>query len=372
MEVGQKPTLGMGYGARVLVPAKHTIWGGSLLPTVMVLLAASVAVAIAYPGVPTSSPWLVAAMLAASVAVIPIARDILVVGSGPSAAIVSAILGNQPGTRAIYQASTVSDVSHILGSSAIGKVIVADNVDLDAISGLSDLRGVRPSIIDATDAVGDLLGRLPVQLVDADAIQSAVEGQSLGFRFVKRSIDLAFSLGLGILILPIIPLAALAIRIDSPGSIFYSQERVGLNGKLFRIYKFRSMRQDAERNGAVWAQAGDARITRVGRFIRLTRIDELPQLWNVLRGDMTLVGPRPERPEFTSMLEQEIPGYGLRSKVKPGLTGWAQVSYRYTNSVAETRTKLEYDLYYVKFASIGLDLRILVRTVAVVIKMRGC
>lgn len=372
MDVGQKSTLGLGYDARVLVPARQSIRGGSFLPTLMVLFALSVGVAIASPSVPMTSPWLVAAMLIASVATLPVARDILVAGSGPSAAIVSAILGNEPGRRVVYQATNVSDASHILDSTAIRKVIVADNVDAKAISGLSDLRGIRPSIMDATDAVGDLLGRLPVQLVDARTIRYAVEDQSVAFRFVKRTVDLAFSLSLGLLILPIIPLAALAIRIDSPGSIFYSQERVGLNGKLFRIYKFRSMRQDAEKHGAVWAKAGDARVTRVGRFIRLTRIDELPQLWNVLRGDMTLVGPRPERPEFTSMLEQEIPGYGLRTKVKPGLTGWAQVSYRYTNSVAETRTKVEYDLYYVKFASIGLDLRILFRTVAVVIKMRGC
>jgi lipopolysaccharide/colanic/teichoic acid biosynthesis glycosyltransferase len=188
----------------------------------------------------------------------------------------------------------------------------------------------------------------------------------------KRAADIAFSVGVGLLVLPIIPLLALVIRLDSPGNPFYSQERVGLNGKVFRIHKFRSMRQDAEKNGAVWAQAADSRVTRTGRFLRLSRIDEIPQLWNVLRGDMTLIGPRPERPVFTSMLELEIPGYELRTLVKPGLTGWAQVSYRYTNSVLETRTKLEYDLYYVKYASIGLDIRILFRTIAVVIKMRGC
>ena len=132
------------------------------------------------------------------------------------------------------------------------------------------------------------------------------------------------------------------------------------------------MRQDAEKNGAAWAKVGDARVTRVGRFLRLTRIDELPQVWNVLRGDMTLVGPRPERPEFTSLLEAEIPSYAERHQVKPGITGWAQVRFRYTSSVRDAEAKLEYDLYYVKYRSLGLDLRVLLQTVLVIIQMRGC
>jgi exopolysaccharide biosynthesis polyprenyl glycosylphosphotransferase len=338
----------------------------------MVLLALAVTFAIVYPGISTGTPWLQVAMLAAAVGFLPRAHDYLIAGSGPSAAIVSAILTNRPGARVVHQAASLRDARSILRSVAVHKVIVADPVEIEEALPLEDARGARPEVVDATDAVGELLGRIPYPLIDAEAIRDAVSHQSLMLRTFKRTVDITFSLGLGLAVLPIIPLVALAIRLDSPGNPFYSQERVGLDGKLFRIHKFRSMREDAENNGAVWAQAGDFRVTRVGRFLRLSRIDELPQLWNVLRGDMTLVGPRPERPEFTSMLEHEIPGYLLRTAVKPGLTGWAQVSYRYTNSVLETRTKLEYDLYYVKYASVGLDLRILLRTIAVVIKMRGC
>ena len=160
--------------------------------------------------------------------------------------------------------------------------------------------------------------------------------------------------------------------LDSPGPVLYRQVRMGRHGRPFVIYKFRSMRPDAERHGGpVWAQADDARVTRVGRFLRRARLDELPQLWNVLRGEMTLVGPRPERPEFAPMLEKAHPGYGLRLLVKPGLTGWAQVCHRYTGTVAETRMKLEYDLYYICHAGHGFDLRVLLRTVGVVLGMKG-
>jgi exopolysaccharide biosynthesis polyprenyl glycosylphosphotransferase len=372
MEVGQKPPLGIGYGAHVLVSEKQPSRTWSLLSSAMVVLALALGVAVASPGIDLPTAWRLLAMLLLTIVIVPGATDILVAGVGPGVAVVSAILGNQPGSRTIYRASTVSEATDVLGSTAIRRVIVADDLDVDAISGLHDIRGVRPSMMDATDAVGDLLGRLPMQLVDADMIQHVGQSQTRIFTVVKRTIDIAFSLTLGLLVLPIIPFAALAIRLDSPGSTFNSQERVGLNGKLFRIYKLRSMRSDAEKHGAVWAQTSDPRVTRIGRFLRLTRIDELPQLWNVLRGDMTLVGPRPERPEFTSLLNKEIPGYSYRTMVKPGLTGWAQVSFRYTSSVADTRTKLEYDLYYVKNASLALDLKILLRTIVVVIKMRGC
>jgi lipopolysaccharide/colanic/teichoic acid biosynthesis glycosyltransferase len=172
-------------------------------------------------------------------------------------------------------------------------------------------------------------------------------------------------------VLPLLPLIALAIRLDSSGPIFYSQRRVGLGGKIFRIYKFRTMRSDAEANGAVWASEKDPRVTNVGSLMRRTRFDELPQLLNVLRGEMSFVGPRPERPEFTDQLAEAFDGYDKRHAVKPGLTGWAQVCYRYTSSIKDTRVKVEYDLYYVKHANFLLDLRILVRTAWVVLRMRG-
>jgi exopolysaccharide biosynthesis polyprenyl glycosylphosphotransferase len=372
MEIGRKSTLGLGYGTHGFPSHKHVFRGSSVVTTLMILLTLAFAFVIVYSGISTSSLWLQLAMLIATVVIVPRAGDYLIAGSGPSVAIISAILDSRPGSRVVHQAASLRDARTILRSVAVQKVIIADSLAYEGSAVLEDVRGTHPAVVDATDAVGELLGRLPYQLIDADAIHEAAARQSLMLRGFKRTFDIAFSLGLGLLILPIIPLVALAIRLDSSGKIFYSQERVGLHGKVFRIYKFRSMRSDAENNGAVWAQAADPRVTRVGQFLRLSRIDELPQLWNVLRGDMTLVGPRPERPEFTSMLEQEIPGYELRTMVKPGLTGWAQVSYRYTNSVLETRSKLEYDLYYVKYGSVALDIKILFRTIAVVINMRGC
>ena len=166
-------------------------------------------------------------------------------------------------------------------------------------------------------------------------------------------------------------LTALAVYLDSDGAILYRQERVGEKGKLFTLFKFRSMRVDAESGTPVWAQDGDDRVTRVGRIIRITRLDELPQLWNVIRGDMSFVGPRPERPYFVEQLASEIPFYQQRHSVKPGITGWAQVKYRYGSSVEDAIEKLRYDLYYIKHVSIALDLSIVFDTVKVILFGHG-
>jgi exopolysaccharide biosynthesis polyprenyl glycosylphosphotransferase len=188
---------------------------------------------------------------------------------------------------------------------------------------------------------------------------------------LKLVTDLLFSALLLLALSPLMAITAIAIKIDSPGPIFYTQWRTGLNGKPFRIYKFRSMAQDAEKYGAQWAQTKDSRITRVGYWMRLLRIDELPQLFNVLRGDMSFIGPRPERPEFDPDLEEQIPYYSLRYLVKPGITGWAQALYPYGSSVKDAYEKLSYDLYYIKNYSIWLDLYILAKTVRVVVMGKG-
>jgi exopolysaccharide biosynthesis polyprenyl glycosylphosphotransferase len=197
---------------------------------------------------------------------------------------------------------------------------------------------------------------------------------SRGFRsswhtdLATRVLDLLTTTALLVLTLPLMLIVVLLIKLDSRGPVFYRQERVGLRGKVFMINKFRSMSCDAEAEGRPrWAQPRDPRITRVGRIIRYARIDELPQLLNVLRGEMCMVGPRPERPYFVDQLSVSIPCYAARHSVKPGITGWAQVNAPYTASIEDTREKLRYDLYYVKHRSIGLYLRILVRTVRVVI-----
>ena len=161
------------------------------------------------------------------------------------------------------------------------------------------------------------------------------------------------------------------VRLSSPGPIFFRQTRVGLGGRNFRVYKFRTMRTEAEVAGAKWATKDDPRVTSVGRFMRKTRFDEVPQLWNVLRGDMGFVGPRPERPEFVPWLAEQIPYFNLRHMIRPGLTGWAQVRYGYGATLEEAREKLEYDLYYIKHMTLGLDLLIMFETVKTIIRRQG-
>jgi exopolysaccharide biosynthesis polyprenyl glycosylphosphotransferase len=189
----------------------------------------------------------------------------------------------------------------------------------------------------------------------------------------KRLLDLmAAGIGL-VLALPVMGIVAAAVRLSSPGAVLYHQARVGMHGRIFMVHKFRSMRQDAEaKTGPVWAsKKGDPRVTPIGRVLRRSRLDELPQLWNVLKGQMSFVGPRPERPEFVNGLIKDIPYYGQRHVVRPGLTGWAQVRYTYGASKEDALEKLQYDLFYIKNLSIALDLYIIFETVKTVILRRG-
>ncbi len=270
----------------------------------------------------------------------------------------------------------IDDITSLVSSMSVDRVVVS----------LSDARGKLPMdrLLDMRLRAGvtfDHLTDVYEQYTGKIAVENLRPSWlifSTGFRktpvllAIKRAMDIVGAcLGL-LLALPIMAVVALAVRLSSPGAILYEQERVGLNGRVFRIHKFRSMRADAEATtGAVWSTANDTRVTRVGRFIRLTRLDELPQLWNVLRGDMSLVGPRPERPEFVSQLTEEIPFYGQRHVVKPGLTGWAQIRYTYGASVEDTIEKLQYDLYYIKNMSVALDAVIAIETLKIIILRRG-
>lgn len=203
--------------------------------------------------------------------------------------------------------------------------------------------------------------------IDISLLQPSWMLFSDGFKYSKRRMmakrlfDLILASLFFLVLWPFMLLTALAVRLDSPGPILYHQVRVGLNGKPFRIYKFRSMRQDAEKNGAVWAKKNDSRVTRVGAFIRNTRLDELPQLYNVLAGQMSFVGPRPERPEFVTELAKQLPFYETRHKVQPGLMGWAQLKYSYGASVDDAKHKLQYDLYYTKNHSFLMDMLIMIQ-----------
>ena len=188
----------------------------------------------------------------------------------------------------------------------------------------------------------------------------------------KRALDVTSALVGLVLLAPVMAIVALLVRLTSKGPVFYHQERVGQGGRVFTVHKFRSMRQDAEaETGAVWAQTNDARLTFVGGFLRRARLDELPQLWNVLVGDMAIVGPRPERPEFVCQLTEQIPFYGLRHTVRPGVTGWAQVRYTYGASVEDSMEKLQYDLFYIKHMTVAFDLFVMFSTVKTVILRRG-
>ena len=190
-------------------------------------------------------------------------------------------------------------------------------------------------------------------------------------QFTRRVASFIASATLLLLFAPFFPIVVLLVRLSSPGPIFIRQVRVGMGGRNFTVYKFRSMRADAEATGAKWAQKNDPRVTRWGLIMRKTRIDEIPQLWCVLKGDMGFVGPRPERPEFVPWLAEQLPFYNLRHVIRPGLTGWAQVRYGYGATLEQAREKLEYDLYYVKHASLGLDLLIMFETIKTILHRKG-
>jgi sugar transferase (PEP-CTERM system associated) len=270
---------------------------------------------------------------------------------------------------------TPADMERLIAQHHVDRIVV----------GLSDRRGKLPvqellrakmagvRVEDATTTYERVTGKIliddlrPSWLIFSDGFRV-----SRVTRLMKRTIDLTLSVALAVVSLPAMLLTALAILIDDGMPILYRQERVGENGRTFVLSKFRSMRKDAEESGKpIWATNGDDRITPIGRVIRTTRLDELPQLWNVIRGDMSFVGPRPERPFFVAELSKEIPFYQQRHAVKPGLTGWAQVKYRYGSSLEDAMEKLRYDLYYIKHLSIIFDLTIVFDTVKVVLFGKG-
>jgi sugar transferase (PEP-CTERM system associated) len=256
----------------------------------------------------------------------------------------------------------------------VHRIIVAledarDEMPVEELLGLR-FRGV------AIERVDNLFERLSGK-IKLDGLRPSSFLYSEGFRMkglqkVIRRIASMVAAALGLLLcLPLFPFVILAIRLTSPGPIFFRQTRVGLGGQPFQVVKFRTMFVNAEAAGAVWASKNDPRVTAVGGFMRKTRIDEIPQLWNILRGDMDFVGPRPERPEFTPLLAEAMPFYYLRHLVRPGLTGWAQVRFGYGATMAENREKLEYDLYYIKHMSLGLDLLIMFETIKTIVRRRG-
>jgi sugar transferase (PEP-CTERM system associated) len=217
-----------------------------------------------------------------------------------------------------------------------------------------------------------LTGRVQLDMMRPSWLIFSGRGRQARFNAVTRIVlhRLVALVG-AVLSLPIAIMTALLIKLDSRGPVLYKQERVGRNGRTFMVMKFRSMRTDAEKDGPVWARSADDRVTRVGRIIRKIRIDEIPQFWNILKGEMNFVGPRPERPHFVSQLAEEIPYYEQRHLIAPGLTGWAQIKYPYGSSIEDARQKLQYDLYYIKNQSLSLDAAIMFETVKTILFGRG-
>ena len=320
-------------------------------------------------------------------------EHLLIVGTGPSARTVARQVLDQhdyPYTIVGF----VDDDPAMLGRSIVNPTVIGTPADIirlvrehrvnRIIVGLADRRGRLP-IDELLEA--KLQG---VRIEEPETTYERITGKIMldelkpswlifsdGFRArrltraVKRAQDVVLAtIGL-VLSAPLMLLTAIAVRLDSSGPILIAQERVGERGRLFTLYKFRSMRADAERGTPIWARDRDDRVTRIGRVIRVTRLDELPQLWNVLNGDMSFVGPRPERPFFVEQLAEAIPFYRQRHAVKPGITGWAQVKYRYGASIEDAREKLRYDLYYVKHMSIVFDMTIVFDTVKVILSGKG-
>jgi len=370
-----------GAGAVAIVLAVLTmlapgilIGSGTFLTALGILLVAVPAWRLAFDGV-TRDPHM--------------AERVLILGTGPAARRVAELIASQhdfpyrvvgfvdgPGAAGPEGdgASAASQLSDLLHRQDVDRVVVS----------LSDRRGRMPirellqakmsgvRVEDAATMYERLTGKIliddikPSWLIFSDGFRA-----SRTTRAVKRVVDLAIA-AVGIaLASPLMVLTALAVRLESAGPVLYRQERVGENGRIFTLCKFRSMRADAETGTPIWATENDDRVTRIGRFIRITRLDELPQLWNVLRGDMSFVGPRPERPFFVEQLAAVIPFYMERHAAKPGVTGWAQVKYRYGSSVQDAMEKLRYDLYYIKHLSIVFDLTIVVDTVKVILLGKG-
>ncbi len=278
------------------------------------------------------------------------------------------------GVNLIYQ-QAYENICEIAAQNGVKKIVVA----------LKEKRGTLPvkellrcrirgiEVLEGNSFYEMLTGKLIVESINPGwLIFSQGFQKSRTQKLLKRTVDLVLSLSMLILLLPIITIISIIIKLDSKGPVLFSQERIGENRKPYMVHKFRSMKTDAEKNtGPVWAQDNDDRITRIGHFIRKWRIDEIPQLWNVLKGQMSFVGPRPERDHFIKQLEEVIPYYGERFSVKPGLTGWAQVSYGYGASVEDAIEKLNYDLFYIKNMSILMDMMIVARTVKTVIFGHG-
>lgn len=265
-----------------------------------------------------------------------------------------------------YKAVLINDsIDEILSfDSKIDKIIIAKNIDTDILMKITK-RGIKT--ITLLKAYEEVFEKIPVSLMDENMTVTILsKDKNFFYKFITRFISIFFATIVILVTLPVTFVSSIFIKLEDRRDIFYKQKRVGKNGEHFKIWKLQSMKQNAEKNGAVWAEEKDPRITKFGKVLRKLHIDEIPQMINVIKGDINLVGPRPERPEFVEKLENEIPYYFLRHNITPGFTGWAQIKYRYARTVDDSQDKFEYDLYYLKNRNIFLDFGIILKTIQII------
>ncbi|MDB4971319.1 MAG: capsular polysaccharide biosynthesis protein [Myxococcales bacterium] len=300
---------------------------------------------------------------------------VFLIGQGSQAALKLQHEIARDGHTEIVGSATIETVGLAARSRARGANVIVVAVDDRRGLNVRELLACRLAgleVIDGPTFVERALKKIPVDLVKpGDLVFSDGFERPMWLLAGRRLVSLTASLVLFMLAAPVLLLVSILIKLDSKGPVFYSQERVGMSGRNFKMLKFRTMRTDAEATGVKWAQKDDPRVTGIGKWLRRFRVDELPQILNVVKGEMGIVGPRPERPEFVAKLRRQIPYYDLRTLVPPGITGWAQIRYPYAASLEEAREKLQYDLWYVKHLSVRLDLAILFHTAKVVVFGRG-
>lgn len=298
-----------------------------------------------------------------------ITRPTILVGSSAYLTELESTIATNPqiGLQVINHFENINEVN--LDLTNIKNAIIILDKDKDALDkNIIKFYNQEVEIIDTAKAYEKYLYKIPVEYIDISFIVENVNiSRDILYRFATFIINIIFSVIIIIITSPFVLVSALLIYMHDKGPVFYTQERVGLNGKVFKLYKLRSMIMDSEKNGAVWCTGpADDRITPIGKVIRKLHIDEIPQMINILKGDLSLIGPRPERPEFVSLLSKEIPYYSLRHIIRPGFTGWAQIKYRYANTTEGSKEKFEYDLYYIKNRNIFIDFGIILRTIQII------
>lgn len=303
-------------------------------------------------------------------------RAITIVSSDQQAVLTKEIAAHPEFGYALERAfdrHETGEIKKILTGRPIQTVILSGDAygDGDLIKTLYGYRNREREFVSVKEFYEKVMQKIPLFAVDEIWFLENIGEEKLLYDFLKRAIDIFLALVFGIMLAVLTLPIALAIKLDSRGPVFYRQKRVGKGGKEFVFIKFRSMIENAEPNGAAWTEENDTRVTRIGRIMRKIRIDELPQVVNILKDEMSFIGPRPERPEFQKALKEKIPFYEERNLVKPGLTGWAQTMYRYTSSIDDSLEKIQYDLYYVKNRSLSLDMAIIIKTINIILAGTG-